>query len=352
MSQNQITKGMILGAGLGTRLLPITERFPKPLVPVLNLANLLHTVALFRRNGIHEIVVNLFHLPERIEEFVKEFEHTHFHLAFSKESTLLGTGGGVKHAEAFFQRKPFVLANCDFISNLNIEALIQFHLANKSWATMALMQDAERQKLYSSVGVDEKFQICSLPKKRTHEPTRTGIFTGVHVLDPEIFSFLEDRPSGINEILYPALMEKHPERARGFFVDNAFWFDTGDMPALWQSSMRLLDLLSDKSSGLLSALCSYGPAYQECAPGIWITQKTQIPSTVKVTGPVMIGEGCSFESGVVVGPHAVIGNGVTLSKNCRVQNSVVLSSTTVPAEKRLSGIIFFEGREYRAQTLG
>lgn len=351
MAQNPITKGMILGAGLGTRLLPITERFPKPLVPVLNLANLLHTIALFRRHGIHEIIINLFHLPERIEEFFKEHEHTNFQLAFSKEPVLLGTGGGVKRAESFFQGKPFVLANCDFISNLNLNSLIETHFEKQAWATMALLSDAERQKLYSSVGVNKKGQICSLPKRKVEEPHRTGIFTGVHVLNPEIFSFLEEKPSGINEVLYPALMERHPEKAVGHFVESAFWFDTGDIPALWQSSMRLLDLLSNKKSFLLEALCTYGPLYREVSPQVWVTERSFLPSSVRVKGPVMIGEGCTFEEGVEIGPHSVIGNGVVLSKNSRIRESVVLSHTTVPADKTLSRVVFFEGREYRALPL-
>jgi len=352
MAQNPISKGMILGAGLGTRLLPITERFPKPLVPVLNLSNLLHTIALFRRHGIHEIIINLFHLPERIEEFFKEHEYTNFQIAFSKEQVLLGTGGGVKKAEPFFQGKPFVLANCDFISNLNLHSVIQTHFDKKAWATMALLSDPERQKLYSSVGANEKGQVCSLPKKKTQEPARTGIFTGVHVLSPEIFSFLEEKPCGINEVLYPALMERHPEKTAGHFVESAFWFDTGDIPALWQSSMRLLDLLSDKKSFLLEALCTYGPLYREARPRVWVTERSNLPSSVQVKGPVMIGEGCTFEDGVEIGPHSVIGNGVVLSKNVKIRESVILSHTSVPAEKNLSRVVFFEGREYRALGLG
>ncbi len=207
MPRNPIHKGMILAAGLGTRLLPITERYPKPLVPVLNLANILHTLSLFRRNEITEVVINLFHLPDRIEEFFNDIEKKNFKISFSKEPVLLGTGGGVKKAQSLLGEDPFVLANCDFISNMNLAPLIEDHFTSGAWATMALLESPEKEKLYSSVGTNPKGELCSLPRKQVATPTRTGIFTGVHVMNPEIFSFLEEKPSGINDVLYPALME-------------------------------------------------------------------------------------------------------------------------------------------------
>lgn len=349
MPNHRITKGMVLGAGLGTRLLPITERYPKPLVPVLNLANVLHTVALFKRDGIREIVMNLFHLPERIEEFINDLGKRDFDLVFSKETVLLGTGGGLKKAEGLIGKNHFVLANCDFISNLNLTAVINSHFNKGAWATMALLNDPQRQNLYSPVGVNERGELCSLPRKKVAEPVKEGIFTGVHVLDPEIFSFLEEKPSGINEILYPALMENHPDKARGHFIENAFWFDTGDIPALWQSSMALLKQLSNADSHLAETISSFGPIYKESSRGIWTTQRTKIPPQVKIVGPSIIGEGCRFEDGVEIGPFAVIGDKVSLEKNSKVKNSVVLSFSSLSENSYTEDCVVFEGRAFSAR---
>lgn len=341
---------MILSAGLGTRLLPITERYPKPLVPVLNLANLLHTVALFKRAGISEIVINLFHLPERIEEFLADINKNDITFHFSKEAHLLGTGGGVKHAESLLGGGPFVLANCDFISNLSLADLIENHFKTGAWASMALLEDPARQSLYSPVGVNTKGELCSLPRKKVGEPIKEGIFTGVHVLNPEIFSFLEDKPSGINEVLYPTLMEKHPDKARGFFLKNTFWFDTGDIPAFWNSSMALLNLLSKPGNQLLETISSFGPVYKEVAPKIWMTQRSSLPTDVTLTGPVVLGEGCQIEPGVQIGPHAVIGDRVVLAKGTRVENSVVLSFSQVSEKSHLKDSVIFEGKSFSGIT--
>lgn len=342
---------MILAAGLGTRLLPITERYPKPLVPVLNLANILHTVSLFRRHGITDIVINLFHLPERIEEFFCEVPQKDFRISFSKEQVLLGTGGGVKRAESFFNKETFVLANCDFISNLDLSALIENHFRFGAWATMALIEDSKRQKLYSAVGTNSVGQLCSLPRKQTEEPFRRGIFTGVHVLGPEVFSFLEEKPSGINDVLYPSLMEKHPDKAQGCYMDGAFWYDTGDIPALWQSSQALLTQLSDSKTKVLETISSYGPVYKEVAPKVWVTQRTTLPDHLRVKGPCLIGEGCQFEEGVEIGPFSVIGDRVLVGNQTRIEKSVVLSNSQVASQQNISDSLFFEGRAFSARAL-
>ncbi|NBX77662.1 MAG: NDP-sugar synthase [Proteobacteria bacterium] len=348
MGKKNITKGMILAAGLGTRLLPITERYPKPLVPVLNLANILHTVSLFRRHGISDIVINLFHLPERIEEFFNEVPQKDFRVSFSKEPVLLGTGGGVKRAESFFNQGPFVLANCDFISNLNLTHLIESHSKSAAWATMALIEDPAKQKLYSAVGTNEQGFLCSLPRKKTAEPSRQGIFTGVHVLEPEIFSFLEERPSGINDVLYPTLMENHPDKARGVFMEKAYWFDTGDIPALWQTSQALLGMLENPDNPLLEAISGYGPVYREVAPKVWTTQRTKLPENLKVSGPCLIGEGCQFEEGVEIGAFSVIGDRVLIGGGSKIEKSVVLSHSQVGSHQAIRESLFFEGRAFSA----
>jgi len=338
-----ITKGMILSAGLGTRLLPITERFPKPLVPVLNIANILHTVSLFKRAGIQDLVINLFHLPQRIEEFFNDLNSSQFRIRFSKEEVLLGTGGGVKKAQKLFGGEAFVLANCDFISNMNIEYLIREHKKAGAWATMALIEDPERQPLYSTVGVTQGNLLCSLPKKKTQDPFRQGIFTGVHVLEPAVFSFLEEKPSGINDVLYPALMEKHPEKALGVFMDSAFWYDTGDLPALWKTTQELLLKLSDPKSFLLDTISGFGPVYKEVLAQVWTTQRTTLPSSLRIEGPALIGEGCSFEEGVEIGPFSVIGEKVVIGRDVRVENSVILPHSKIESGSEIRNSIFFEG---------
>src|SRR5262249_29522472 len=114
---------MVLCAGLGTRLKPITEKIPKPLVPVLNVPNLVHTLHLLKRTGIDEIVINTYHLPQALEDYLGDGRRWKMRIHYSRESVLLGTGGGLKKAEPFFEGEPFLLANCDFITNVDLQPI-------------------------------------------------------------------------------------------------------------------------------------------------------------------------------------------------------------------------------------
>lgn len=320
---------MILAAGLGTRLHPITLSIPKPLVPVLNVPNILHNVFLLKRAGIREVILNLHHLPDQLEKFLGDGSRWGMKITYSHEPVLLGTGGGVKKAEAFFKGEPFVLVNCDFVCDFELTPLIHQHLEKNGLGTMVLFEDAARQALYSKVGVNAEGNLCSLPKKRVGAPARQGIFTGIHFLDCEAFRHLEQKPSGINDILYPLWMEQAPKRIHGEFASGS-WLDTGDFPALFQTSMELLKQLGTNDT-LRQTLEAFG-GYTEKRPGVWAPQNEKLPSNVDFVGPVVIGKGCHFEGMATVGPFCVLGDGarvdagITISRMVGIENPQLTES--------------------------
>src|SRR5690606_11225089 len=126
------------------------------------------------RAGIREVILNLHHLPQALETFLGDGSQWEMKIAFSKEQTLLGTGGGVKKAEPFFDKKPFVLVNCDFISNVDLLPLIKKHEESRSLASMVLWDNAQMQAFYSKVGIDGEGRLVSLPLLSTKEASRTG----------------------------------------------------------------------------------------------------------------------------------------------------------------------------------
>lgn len=322
----KIKKGMILCAGLGTRLLPITKKVPKPLVPVLNLANVLHIAKVMQKAGIEEIIVNTFHLAKEVESFLsqKPLRGVNFHFS-REEKELLGTGGGVKKAEHFFGKEPFVLSNCDFVTNIDLSPFIETHLQRGAMATMILFEDDLRQTLYSRVGVDAHSNLCSLPKCKTLSPVRGGIFTGLHILSPEIFGYLEEKPSGINDVLYPALMKEHPKKVFGEFANDFYWYDTGDFGSFILATKKLLDQESI------------------AAP--------QVPTSTKIVPPVLIGEGCKIGDNVQLGPHVVIGKACTIGKNAQISSSVILDGAHVAENAILTDVMHWENQSIPAKIL-
>ncbi len=335
-----ISRGMILCAGLGTRLLPVTDKLPKPLVPVVNLPNVLHTLYLFKAAGISEVILNLHHLSDAIERFLGDGSRWGMKLQYSKESILQGTGGGVKQAESFFRKERFVLANCDFVTNLRLLPAIRFHEERKALATMMLVENPLRQHHYSKVGVNENSEIVLFPKLSLKEPTRVGIFTGVHILENETLQYLKREPSGINELLYPRLMREKPQRALGYFIENQYWRDTGEFNTIFGASMDLLSGL-EKDDSLRACLSEMG-GYQELKPGVWAPEGTQLPTGVNFQGPVILGAHCQLEEGVAIGPCVVLASGSHLKAGAAVSRTVLWNRSVMQENQRYSGLLIFD----------
>ncbi len=304
-----LKKGMILAAGLGQRLKPITDHIPKPLVPILNRPNILYSIDFLRRHGIKEILINLFHLGDQIEKFLEDGRAYGVKVTYSKESVLLGTGGGVKAAESFFKgENAFLLINCDFICDFDISAPIQSHLEAKSLASMILYQNEAMQSRYAKVGTDPSGRLCHLGKHQTAPDTTTGIFTGIHILSPQCFSYLKPEPSGINEVLYPTLMKEHAAQVRGYFC-KGLWLDTGEPKTILEATQTLL-------------------------------KKQGIPN-LKGEG-ILLGEGASIGEGVIVGDHCQIGKGSSL------KNTILMPHSKVPEHQKIEGVLWYQSTPIKA----
>ena len=344
-STRRIRKGMILGAGLGTRLLPVTEKVPKPLVPVLNLPNILHTLFFLKRAGVEEIIINLHHLPDAIEHFLENGRRWGVHLEYSREPKLLGTGGGVKKAERFFNGETFVLANCDFITNADIRPAIAEHFSRRALGTMLLYHNPEIQPRYSKVGVSENGNLCSLPSCQTQSPARTGIFTGIHLLEAETLGLLDEVPCGINEILYPRLMREQPDRVYArYLVNGEYWLDTGEAPTLWNASQHLLASLQH-GDPVLTRFLSEVAGYEAGRNGLWAPAGYTLPPQVEIAGPVILGPNCRLEKGAVLGPYTVLGENSRIGEGARVTRFVGLESTDIDARESKAGVLQYGRRE-------
>lgn len=332
-------RGMVLAAGLGTRLRPITERLPKPLVPILNVPNILFNLLLLKRAGIREIIINLHHLQDKIEHSLQEGSLWGLKLHYSKEKVLLGTAGGLKKAEWFLGGGTFVLANCDFITNTDLSPYLRRHHEENSEASMILCQPRPEMKHYSRVGVDRESHLVSLPALTTHAAARTGIFTGIHILNPGVFRTLKEEPSGINEVLYPQLMKTLPQQVNGYFLENSdFWFDTGDLYHIWESSLKLLEFLSQDKKGFLSEIVRTA-GYSLDQKGIYA--QSTLPKGLEIKPPVLIGKDCRLPERGSLGPYVILGDRCEFEEGIEITKSVVLSGAKVPAIP-LANQIFYE----------
>ncbi|MGQ0508674.1 MAG: nucleotidyltransferase family protein [Myxococcaceae bacterium] len=236
-------KAMILCAGLGTRLRPLTERWPKPAIPLLGQPLFRYTAALLARAGIKEVGINTHHLPEEMERTARaECERLGQSLTVVREPQIQGTGGGIRGLRKFLEDDSFVVFNGDILFAVDLVKVIAAHRAAKAAATMVLLPMPEHEK-FAAVECTSGLQVKRIAG---FGPGGEGLtpwhFSGVHVMTPAVFDFMkESGPEDINREVYMRLMEKglvlHGAVAEGY------WSDLGT-PARYLATQQ--DLLSKK----------------------------------------------------------------------------------------------------------
>jgi len=200
---------MVLAAGLGTRLRPITDTTPKPLVPVAGRPLLDHLLAFLRAGGIEEVVINLHHLGPNIQAHVGDGARFGLHVRYSTEDPILDTGGGIKRAEPLLAGEPFVVANGDSLLEIRLRDLVEWHEAHGGVATLAVRPDPNVAH-YGTVELNDTDRVCrivGLPPTAKPGP-RALMFPGLHVLEPEVFRWMDaGGVFSITRVTYPRMIE-------------------------------------------------------------------------------------------------------------------------------------------------
>jgi len=234
-------KAMVLAAGLGTRLRPLTNDRPKALVEVCGRTLLEITLARLRDFGIRDVIVNVHHYADMVIDRVKSASNFGMHIEFSREDVLLDTGRGLKKAAWFFsesgdrsasanKNEPFILHNVDVISTIDLQRMVGAHKNNKALATLAV-QDRKTSRYLI---FDEQLQLCGrrLVKEDKTEIVRPAqnmtelAFAGIHVISPRIFPLLTE--DGVFSII-PAYLRlaAQGEKIQAFRADEYYWRDLG-----------------------------------------------------------------------------------------------------------------------------
>ena len=221
-------KAMILAAGFGVRLRPLTDRTPKPLLPIAGRPILVWNLLLLKRHGIADVLINLHHLGGQIVQAIGDGSRFGLRVAYSHEPELLGTGGGIRQAAPFFNDEPFLVLNGDTLSACDLTDLIAAHRAGKALATLALREDPEAAT-WGPVTVDADsriIQINDTPPLAPHAKPlpATCMFAGIHVMEPAVLSAIPPGPGSIIDV-YHALLVKGLV-LRGWRM-NGYWSDIG-----------------------------------------------------------------------------------------------------------------------------
>ncbi len=237
-------KAMILAAGLGTRLRPLTDVTPKPLLPVAGTPMIVWNLLLLKRHGIREVVVNLHHLGTMIPQALGDGASFGMRIIYSHEPMILGTGGGIKQAEPHFNGEPVLILNGDTLFELDLGALMAFHRERQAAATLVLRQDPEAAR-WGLVEVTDQAEVVRITGRGRSEPTPTTgrMFAGIHILHPRLLRAL---PVGKESSIIDAYVRGIQERERILGYDfTGYWSDVG-------TPERYAQVERDAAAGLLS----------------------------------------------------------------------------------------------------
>jgi len=235
-------KALVLAAGYGQRLRPITEKLPKALVPIGGRAMIEYPLLLLRHHGIKEIVINLHHLGEMIEEYLEDGKKLGLQIIYSKEKKLLDTGGGILQARSYLESSPFIVINSDVIIDLPLNDLINHHYRNKATATLVLRTDA-RADLYGPIETSRDLKI---QKFLGHQALQEGpagnltkfMFTGVQIVEPTIFDYMDgEKPFSLTKVTYPKMLLQG-EPLYGFAFEG-YWQDLGTAERIQETETKL-----------------------------------------------------------------------------------------------------------------
>ena len=235
-------KAMVLAAGLGTRLGELGRTTPKCLVQAGGKSMLEHVITRLRQAGVTEIVINLFHLGEQIESFVDPSK-LGISVQFSKETELLGTGGGLKAAAQHFAREElFLMHNADIYSEINLRALIAAHRTKRPLATLAVMERETSRPLV----FDGASQLVGWESKENQkqdllgaaEPLRRYAFSGIQVLSPEVFNHMAGE-RGSFSIIRTYMNAARAHKPIVAYLTDEYWLDIGTPDKLKQLNQHL-----------------------------------------------------------------------------------------------------------------
>jgi mannose-1-phosphate guanylyltransferase len=302
---------MVLAAGLGTRLRPLTYEITKPMVPVLDRPVMEHILELLERHGLTEVIANLHYFPDSIRE------HFGDRLDYVYEEELHGTAGGVRECAPFFGAETFLVISGDALTDIDLTALVARHRQAGGIATLAVKQVSDTRQ-YGVVLHDRDGRITGFQEKPAPEEALSDLGNcGIYVFEPTIFEYFPQRPfvDWANDV-FPTLLENDVP----FYIHEIgeYWNDVGSLAELRQGTF-------DALRGQLHLQIEG----EEVAPGVVVVGGDSLPGDALVDPPVWIGADVAIGAGVRLMGPVVLGDGASVGDGAQLRESIVFPGTVL-----------------------
>ncbi|HUB75153.1 MAG TPA: NDP-sugar synthase [Solirubrobacteraceae bacterium] len=323
-------KAMVLAAGLGTRLRPLTYEITKPMVPVLDRPVMAHIVDLLDRHGFERVIANLHYFPDSIRAYFGE------RLAYRFEEELLGTAGGVRGCAEFFGEEPFLVISGDALTDVDLTAFAARHRACGGIATLAVKQVADTRE-YGVVLHDREGRVTGFQEKPAPEEALSDLGNcGIYIFEPAIFDYFPRRPFvDWAQDVFPALLENDVP----FHIHELreYWNDVGSLGELRQGTFDALRgelRLQVEGDEVLPGVTVAGAGEQA---------RAALAPAAEVEGPVWVGRDARIGAGARLMGPVVIGDGASIGEGAQLRDCIVFPGTEVAPRSILIGAIAGHG---------
>ena len=315
-------KAMVLAAGLGTRLRPITYEIPKPMVPVLDRPVMAHILGSLQRQGFDEVIANLHYFPDAVRGYFGD------RIEYRYEEELLGTAGGVRNVADFFGDDPVVVVSGDALTDIDLRALVDRHRGAGGIATLTVKKVPDTRE-YGVVIHDEDGRVQGFQEKPDPAEALSDLGNcGIYCFSPEIFDFFPDAdPVDWAQDVFPVLLDNDVP----FYVHeiDSYWNDVGSLAELRQGTWDALD----------GRLTLEVPG-REIREGLRAGEGTELPGDLELEeSPAWIGRDCELGDGVRLFGPVAIGDGCRIGDGASLRDSILLPGTVVPPGETMIGAI-------------
>jgi len=310
-------KAVVLVGGEGTRLRPLTNTCPKPLLPIANQPFLERQLAWLEHHGVDEVVLSLGYLPDAFAARFPDGSFRSLKLRYAVEPEPLGTAGAIRFAAQDLHDR-IVVCNGDVLTTLDLGALVSFHRARGARATIALTEVSDPSPFGVVPTRDDGAVVAFVEKPAPGRAPSNWINAGIYVLEPDVLARIPPgRPVSIERETFPQMLEGRGQLyAQG---SAAYWIDIGTPASFVEAN---LDVVRERLGRPVA------PGAQELARGAWRQGRPAVAPAATVVPPVLLGDGAVVEAGARVA-SSVLGAGVMVSAGARVLRSVLLDGASV-----------------------
>jgi len=324
-------KAMVLAAGLGERMQPLTDHLPKPLLPIANRPVMAYILEHLARHGFTEVIANLHYRPQDIVDYFGDGSRFGVSLTYTREEKLWGIAGGMRRCMDFLEGETFLVIGADDLTDMDLTALLAEHRRVGAMASIGLVE-VEQTSEYGIVVTDPDGGIKRFVEKPKGEaPSRTAN-TQIYLFESGVFDFIP--PNRVYDLGYDTFpdMVSHGVPFYGFSLPG-YWRDIG---GLADYLVAQTDVLEGRVAAALEG--------EEIQPGIWVGPGCEIDPGARLTPPLVLGEACRVCVEAALGKGTAVAPRVEVPSGSSLWNTVVWEGGTVPAGATLErAVVTAEG---------